>query len=144
MSWGYRITILCLSFVAFMTFLVISAFRKNVDLVTEDYYGKELKFQSQIDKQKNQQNLKESITVKVDGDAVKISFPSELTTKNIEGEILFYRPSDSKKDVRMKLNEVSMGVKRLPLHLFSKGLYKVQIDYKAADKEYYFEETVII
>ena len=106
MSWGYRITILILAFVGMMTGLVIAAFRQDFDLVTEDYYGKELQFQSQIEKQKNQQQLASPVLCTQNKDQLIIQFPKELMDKNIEGDVIFYRPSNAKKDVAVKLRTV--------------------------------------
>jgi hypothetical protein len=144
MNWGYKIAILCLSFVAFMTFLVVSAFRQNFDLVAEDYYGKELMFQEQIEKQRNQQQLKEKVSLKVEGNVLKIKFPSELSGKIVEGEIVCFRPSDATKDVHVKIGSIRNGEKLLPLNLFVKGMYRIQVDYNSEGKKYYFEDSIIL
>lgn len=143
MNWGIRIVIICSGFVVFMTFLVVSAFRQNFDLVAEDYYGKELKFQQQIDKQKNQQNLKENIRITSSDNNVVIQFPVEFSDKNISGDIIFFRPSDATKDVVMKIS-LDNGAQKFDKSKFTKGLYRIQIDYKAAGKDYYFEDSIII
>ena len=144
MSWGYRITILTLGFVFFMTFLVISAFRQNFDLVTEDYYGRELQFEAQIEKQKNQQGLKDSLTCVVSENNVIIKYPEEFRGKDIRGEILFFRPSDAKKDVKRAIVSASNGIQVLTGDLFSKGMYKAQLDYVVEGKKYYYEKSIMI
>ena len=144
MSWGYRILILTMGFVCFMTFLVISAFRQNFDLVTEDYYAKELQFESQIEKQKNQQRLKDSVTCVVAGNNVIIKFPDEFIGDVIEGEILFFRPSDEKKDLRKPISASASGIQVLSSDLFSKGKYKVQLDYSVNGTKYYYEKSILI
>ncbi|GAL85920.1 hypothetical protein MYP_3149 [Sporocytophaga myxococcoides] len=143
MSWGYRITILTLGFVSFMTFLVISAFRQEFDLVTEDYYGKELQFQNQIEKQSNQMQLKDSLSCIVSDNNVIIKFPDELIQNNITGEVLFFRPSDAGKDVKRLINSKN-GVEVFRKELFQKGYYKVQVDYSSGGKKYYYEKSIII
>lgn len=123
MSWGYRITILTLGFVCFMTFLVISAFRQDFDLVTEDYYAKELQFQNQIEKQSNQMQLKDSLSCIVSDNNVIIKFPDELIQNNITGEVLFFRPSDADKDVKRLINSKN-GVEVFRKSCFRKGIIK--------------------
>lgn len=144
MSWGYRVTILTLSFVFFMSFLVVSAFRQDFDLVAEDYYGKELKFQSQIDKQLNQQQLKDSLTCVVSDNNVIIKFPDELIGKKIEGEIFFFRPSDKKMDFIKAIVPSSNGLQVVTKESFSKGRYRVQLDYAVDGKKYYEEKSIMI
>lgn len=143
MSWGYRVTIITCCFVCFMTCMVIAAFRQNFDLVTEDYYGKELQFQSQIDKQLNHEQLKESIVLEQNNESVNVIFPSEFAKKIITGEVLLFRPSDASKDIKLKLATNGEAVRISKKELFT-GLYKVQVDYKVSGKLYYFEKEIMI
>ncbi len=144
MNWAYRITILTLGFVAFMTFMVVSAFRQNFDLVVEDYYGQELQFQSRIDKQVNQKRLSDTLSCVVAGDKVVLRFPEALAGQRIEGDILFFRPSDAGKDLRLAINSNAHGIQLFDRHLFSRGYYRVQVDYQAGDTRYYDEKTLMI
>ncbi|MBC7488339.1 MAG: FixH family protein [Cytophagaceae bacterium] len=143
MSWGYRVTIITGCFVCFMTCMVIAAFRQNFDLVTEDYYAKELQFQSQINKQMNHEQLKSSIVFKQSNESLILIFPAEFIAQPITGKILLFRPSDASKDITFKL-----ATNGEPVHLSKKelfaGLYQVQVDYKVADKLYYFEKDITI
>ena len=143
MGWGYRITILILAFVCMMTGLVIAAFMQDFDLVSEDYYGKELQFQSQIEKQKNQQQLSHSIQCNQRSDQLIVQFPEELWAKTIEGEIVLYRPSDATKDIKIKLRPV-FGEQIINKKKLSIGLYKIQINYTCDSKAYYFEEDLMV
>src|SRR3954462_11208191 len=128
MSWSYRITILILAFVCMMTGLVVAAFHQDFDLVTEDYYGKELQFQSLIEKQKNQQHLSMPIVCSQTDQQFIIQFPQELMSNKLEGEIFLFRPSNAKKDVKMKLKLVS-GKQLINKRELSQGWYKIQITY---------------
>ena len=143
MGWGYRITILILAFVCMMTGLVIAAFMQDFDLVSEDYYGKELQFQSQIEKQKNQQQLSRSIQCNQKTDQLIVQFPEELWAKTIEGEIVLYRPSDATKDIKIKLRPV-FGEQIINKKKLFIGLYKIQINYTCDSKAYYFEEDLMV
>ncbi len=143
MSWGYKVTIITFCFVCFMTCMVIAAFRQTFDLVTEDYYGKELKFQSQIDKQANHEHLKGSIVLEQDKESLNLIFPEEFMGQLITSEVLLFRPSDASKDVMLKLKTNGEVLHLSKKKLFA-GLYQVQIDYKVAGKSYYFEKDIMI
>lgn len=143
MNWGIRITILALGFVAFMTYLVVRASQQHFDLVTEDYYGKELKFGQQIEKQKNQQGLNDLFEMATSGDDIVISFPSAVSGKEVKGEILFFCPSDAARDLSKKIELVN-GKQVLSRRLLSKGMYRVKIDYQVEGKGYYYEKTIMI
>jgi hypothetical protein len=50
MSWGKGIILVFVVFVLGIGVLVYRSMTKNIDLVTTNYYEKELKYQEQIDK----------------------------------------------------------------------------------------------
>lgn len=144
MSWGYRVTIITLSFVGFMSFLVVQAFRQNFDLVAEDYYARELKFQDQIDKQTNQNSLKDSISCTVLDKHLVVAFPAELSSQSIQGELYFFKSSDASKDLKLAIATNPGGVQIVDRSLLSQGYFHLQIDYTAGDKKYYSEKKILI
>jgi hypothetical protein len=144
MSWGYRVTIIVLGFVAFMTFMVVQAFRQDFDLVAEDYYARELKFQDQIDKQTNHNQLNDPISCTVLDEHLILAFPSELSDQTIQGELYFFRPSDAGKDVKMAIATNPGGIQLVDRNLLSQGYYRLQIDYSAGGSKYYSEKVISI
>ena len=65
-NWGTGIVIFITQFVVSMSAMVFKASQQNVDLVTEDYYEKELAFQGLKDKQALVLNhFKEQISYKI-------------------------------------------------------------------------------
>lgn len=143
MNWGYGITILTLGFVLFMCLLAGSAYRQSFDLVAEDYYGKELRYEEQIKKQERQGMLKEKIVCTQDKDNIRIQFPPEVAGKKVEGVVLFFRPSDALMDRSISLH-LNDGFQVFSKKAFPKGFYKVQIDYSADTTLYYFEDAFMI
>ena len=63
LSWGYKITLVYIAFVAGMGFLVFKASSQKFDLVTKDYYEQELKYQQVIDQAANSSRLSEPVTI---------------------------------------------------------------------------------
>lgn len=57
LNWGWRISILYSGFVVFMLFMVFKTTTVKDDLVTPDYYAKELEYQQHIDKQERANQL---------------------------------------------------------------------------------------
>jgi hypothetical protein len=57
MSWGIKITLLYLAFVALILTLVFTCFGHKTELEYKDYYARELRFQDQIDAATNAANL---------------------------------------------------------------------------------------
>ena len=115
-NWGWGITLLYSGFVVFMVTLALKTTTIKDDLVTPDYYAKELQYQERLDRMKNSHDLKEQPTWQVNGNAVAIKFPQEQVAKNV------------KADAGQLQN----------------GVYKMQIDWNAGGVDYYNEGTINI
>jgi hypothetical protein len=104
MNWGIRITILYIGFVALILTLVFTSMRSKEDLVSKDYYLQELRYEERIDAIKNYNALGEDVAYFVKGKDVEVVCPKSLLEKGTSGEIVFFRPSDAAKDVRVAMN----------------------------------------
>lgn len=141
MSWGIRITMLYLGFVAIILTLVITCFGHKSELESKDYYVKELKFQEQINAAANLRELSEPISYKVMDRSIQILLPKEILSDNLDGTIYFMRPSDSSKDKTIALKTDPDGVQTIDPG-FAKGVYKMQISVQSKGKSY-FKEAVV-
>ena len=61
MNWGYKILLVYVVFVAGIMFLVFKSSSQKMDLVTTDYYAKELKYQQKIDAMNKVQKLSDTV-----------------------------------------------------------------------------------
>ena len=125
-------------------FMVIRTMTEKVDLVTEDYYQKELQFEQQITQDNAAKNLGASPTVTIVGDKIEVAFPDTMAKQSINGTVTFYRPSDSSKDVLIPLQPNTNGTQEIERNQFIKGLYQVKISWKAAAQDYYYETYLTI
>jgi hypothetical protein len=144
MSWGFRIIILYVAFVAMIGTMVFMTMRQKVDLVADDYYQQELKYQNQIDRQEQSGKLSAQPTVMAGKEAVTITFPEEVRAQGVTGKVNFYRPSDSEKDFAQELAVGADGVQQIPAAKFSTGLYTVKLSWTSGGKDYYNESSVYI
>lgn len=144
LNWGWRIALLYGGFVLLMLFLVYKTSTVKDDLVTPDYYAKELKFQEQLDKQKRTSQLKEQPSWIVNGKKISVKFPAELVTKNVKAEILFYNTVEAKRDFSLTCVPDSLGVCELQSEKFQHGVYQMKMDWNAAGVSYYNEGTINI
>jgi hypothetical protein len=142
-NWGYKITAVYLVFVAGIMYLVMQASKHNVDLVTEDYYGEELRYQEKIDQRSRAEALSGPIRFELADNTIHIRFPDEFTGKEITGEVLLYYPADSKRDVRspIRTNANAMAL-RIPDT--RSGMHILQVKWTADQQTYYFEENLFI
>ncbi len=140
MNWGYKIAIFYTAFAVFILALVMKCMNQQYDLVTEDYYEKELKFQGQIDKQNLVTEDGKQVVVEQKNNSLNLVFPAG---KNVSGEIKLFRPSDAAKDYTVAATPDSTGRQNINLSTTTKGKYLLQIDWNENGKGY-FQESVII
>jgi len=105
-NWGTGIVLVMLGFIVFILYFVITMStneKYNHDLVTEDYYAKEMAYQNEIDAVSNTHDLIEKIKSKKVPNGWLITFPIEFDTSKIKGTIAFYRPSNKQLDFELPL-----------------------------------------
>lgn len=141
MSWGLRITTLYLGFVALIVTLVVTCFGHKTELESKDYYARELKFQEQIIAEQNANALTEPIGYQVMERSVLVYLPAQILGETISGNVNFLRPSDSSKDKMFPLDPAKGG-QQLFSEGFEKGVYKMRINLKSGNKNYYKEAVI--
>ncbi len=145
MNWGKKIALVYLSFVAFMGFMVWKCLQqKDINLVSEDYYQKEIAYQNNIDQMNNTNQLSKELAFiyKPDSQQIMLDFPKESIGST--GEINFYRPSDAKMDFAVKLDIANTESQTIPVYALDKGLWVVKVSWSKDGKGYYKEEKMVL
>ncbi|MFN8311003.1 MAG: FixH family protein [Chitinophagales bacterium] len=143
-NWGWRIASLYIGFVLLILFLVYKTTTVKDDLVTPDYYAKELKYQDQLDKQKRTSQLPEQLTWEVNGKHIALKFPENMRKEVIKANILFYNPAEARKDVKLACTADSAGLCALNVEQIEHGAYQMKIDWTAGGISYFNEGTISI
>ena len=144
MSWGFRITILYLSFVALIVTLVVLCYGQKVELVSKDYYKQELQYQDRIDAINNANAAGNSITHNIAGSEVMLSVSPEFLKAGFEGTVNFFRPSDSSKDFNTEMKFDADGKQVIAGGKLEKGIYKMQLSWQSGGKNYFKEQVITI
>ena len=132
-----------LAFIVGILILVYKSSSEKVDLVTENYYQQELKYEQKIDQAERAQSLSSPLRYEVNKNEISIFFPEEMKDKNISTEILLYYPADESKDSVYNL-ETSSGKLTIVLPEKDKGMYELKMDWKVDTTKYYSEHKVLI
>jgi hypothetical protein len=143
-SWGTKIAVLYSSFVLMIGVMVYVFVNQQVDLVSDDYYERELAFQDKINEMNNANALPEKITHIISSSEIQLQFPSLFKGQKVQGEIYFFRPSDKLKDFKSTINLNDNVQQIIALNSLSKGMYKMQINWTANEKKYFSEEVIVI
>lgn len=143
MNWGYKILAVYLTFVVGIAVLVIKSSNQKIDLVTPDYYAKELKYQQQIDAIKRTEALKDPVKYEVVNNKIVISFSADFAAKQLKGSIQLYCPSNEKRDI-VKDFETSEGTVTIDVPLVNKGSHELHVNWQSEGKTYYYENRLFL
>ncbi len=146
LNWGNWIAVAYSAFVLLIVFMVYMAFGEKWDLVAEDYYDQEIKFQQTIDSKANVSEAGLQPKIYIEHEVLKIQFPeSNIASVMDSGRVDFFRPSDAEKDVSVSFKEAVSGNQiTVPLQILSKGKYLAKMSWMKDDKNYYYEQNLII
>jgi len=143
-NWGVGITIVVILFTIVTLAFVYFAFNQDVNLVRDDYYAEELKYESKIKKIKRAKKLTESLKVSIKEKSIQFNFPKNIKSKSITGKVLFYRPSDRARDILLSILVDSLNQQSVSLSNMLKGMWKVQVDWAINDITYFNEEIIMV
>jgi nitrogen fixation protein FixH len=143
-NWGHGIALFYITFASVLVVFVIKSTFHDHSLVVENYYEEDLKYQQHYEKLANSKALVNDITINHNSEKeiIIIQFPKEKG--DISGSILFYRPSDKSKDLKIEIEVDQDFEQSLPVSKLSSGLWKLKIDWQAGETPFYKEETVIL
>ena len=79
-SWGHGVVIALGAFILFILGMIFlfPIGKQNSELITENYYEEELKYQEVIDAKNSADNLTEKPTVALEKQGITIIFPKEI------------------------------------------------------------------
>ena len=141
MNWGKGLTIAIIAFMSFILYMVITLMTKgNADLVSEDYYKKEIEYEKEITALKNSENATEKVTINDKGEFIVFQFPTTKEIDNIEIHLL--RPNNDKADLTFSEKDtknVMIEKKKL-----EKGIYKASIKYDSEEQPFLQKEELNI
>ena len=143
MNWGKKILLVYVTFVLGILFMVYKSSSQKADLVTTDYYAKELKYQDKIDEMGRVSSLSAPVVFEVKGNELIIQFPKDFAGRQLTGEAVLYCPSDENKDLKKDFSVMDQPLK-IDLPSTNKGLHELHLSWKQGNVTYYFEKKIFI
>jgi hypothetical protein len=141
LSWGTGIWAFYGLFVVGILTLVGMSVAQKIDLVTDQYYAEELRFQSKIDKINNAKKLTTPLRWEVTDAGVQVFYPAGL--KGIEGKINLYCPSDNRKDFSVAITPNAQHQQLIPAAKIATGRYQIQFDWTHNGTTYWNDGTIL-
>ena len=144
MNWGKSIVLAFVLFAGIIITMVYISMQHDVNLVAPNYYEEELAYEDQMNRIRNYESLPNKPTIKRDGSQIILSFPSEVADQMKNGEIHFFRPSDHKFDKKIEIKLNHQYRQTFPVSLLGTGLWKTKLNWISEDKEYFFEQKIVL
>lgn len=144
-NWGTGLVIGLGLFIVFILFFVIRITtdkKYDYDLVTEEYYKRDMAFQTEIDAEENSNLLANAITGIKTAQGYEITFPNGIDYTKVEGTLFLYRPSNKKLDfnVPLKLSSSKLVIKGNKL---VPGRWNTIIHWTYEGKNYLYKEEIV-
>jgi len=138
-KWTHSGNIIITGFVCsaiLMGLLVYGCFLQNTEMVSVDYYEKELQFQEHIDAQNNTTGFDKQIILATTKDSLVLDLPTAISTDMTQATAYFYCAADSKQDKTILLPQRSDGHYGINTKQWRRMRYKVAINFVHQQKKY--------
>ena len=143
-NWGTGIFLVIALFLIASFLAIQFAFKQKINLVTEDYYPKELEYQEVIDKKTNVEKHGKHILLREYDSKIYLIFPDSVAPAQVTGNIHFYRPSDFEKDILYPVSLNDSLIQVFNAEDFSYGKYKVFVDWEYNGTGFFQELSMYI
>ncbi len=143
-SWRLFVILPIVVFALGMIVMVTISMTRKVDLVADNYYEQELKYQKQIDAKANSFEMSKSITTEAFEDGVLINSNSPELFSGKSGDITFYRPSDADKDFTIPFLLDGQGNQKVSHPKLTRGIWKIRINLQGNGQLFEIDKNVFI
>ena len=133
-------------FIAGTAALIVVSARTQTDLVSADYYERELRYQEDLQRRARTVALASRVQLIYDAarHRLTLALPAEHAARQAEGEIHLYRPSAAGQDRRIPLDLDAQGRQTLDAGGLSAGLWRVRVTWRVGNEDFAFDEKVVI
>jgi hypothetical protein len=142
--WPYGIIATFVIFISGTIGLIVMAAAQKVDLVSNNYYEQEIKYQTRMDDIERTKQLGATATYDATGRCIVILLPAEHAGKNVTGRIQLYRPSASGLDQQFRLEPNGNGVQRLNAVSLQNGLWRIRVAWNVAGHDYFLDRKIVV
>ncbi len=144
LNWGTGITITLIAFATLMSCMVYLAMQQDFDLVSEDYYGEELKFQEIIDGKQAAIGLQDKARLVLKETGVFLELPNDFAEQSKSFEVHMYHEIEADNDFRFSEENTAQNRFEIPFSTFEKGKWIAKIKLQAGNTAYYFEPEITL
>jgi len=137
-----------IALLAFIIFILSMLFlfpngQKNSEMVTDNYYEEELKYQDVIDAKGRADQLQEKPVYSQDKNGIKITFPKEYDNSNATVKFVLNRTDDQNLDIHKSVQLDMNKSFLIPAQVLTPGNYTLRLSWTKDKKDYRLDYDVI-
>lgn len=144
LNWGHGLAIALGCFILFILFLIFifPMGKQNADMISNNYYEEELKYQDVIDAKNNAAKLEKTPTYKTTGEGLLVTFPETIKVDENTVNFVLFRTEDSNLDVKKEVT-LQHNLFLIPAKVISKGSYTLKLKWKENKKPYQVDYDIL-
>jgi hypothetical protein len=143
-NWGTGLAITLGVFILGMGTITYKAINQRHDLVTTDYYAKEIAYQQTIEQKKNAAALEGECQLKIEENNLVLHFPKSLIGLSSTAEIEMYSPTHAEKDFNLSFEDWEVASITIPNEKLSSGKWTAKVKLNTDSDGYYFEADYLL
>lgn len=140
-NWGYKIIFVYALFIVGIMFLVYKSSQQKFDLVQNDYYADELKYQDVINASQKAKDLGGQLKTIRKGGYLIVVLPDGFKSDNVKGKAHLYYAANEKRDITKEVS-TSNGEFSMELLTIMSGAYTLKLDLEMNGNMYYYEQKI--
>ncbi len=144
-NWGFGIVLAFVAFISFIMYFVVvlsTNDKYNPDLVTEDYYKKELNYQQEIEAETRTITSGMSPEISRTDRGLLVSFPEKADISGISGTVFLYRPSNKQLDFEIPIS-LSQSHLLIPNKRLLDGRWNIEINWQYNGENYLTKKEIV-
>ena len=142
-NWGTGIFIFLSLFLLAAFGFIIFAVKQDVNLVHKDYYEKGVDYTDQMNINARSVPYKNALTFDLQNNFFSIDIEESLAANIDSGNILMFRPSNSKNDISIRLNKLAKTI-QIPKDELLNGRYILKFSWYSGGLKYELDRPVNI
>ena len=144
LNWGWSILLIYITFMLVFLFFFYKSFKEleTNELVTEDYYKKELAYDDVIKKRQNADTMRVPVKIIQKDKNLIIEFPAYIT--QVKGKIFLYKPDNSKLDQEFILQPDEQNRQIIDQNKLISGRWNVIVDWECNKVPYRIEQKMTL
>ena|SRR6218665_98668 len=144
LHWGHGLAIALGCFILFILFLILvfPMGKQNAEMISNNYYEEELRYQDIIDAKENAAKLEEQPVYKATSEGMMISFPASIKVDEDKANFVLFRTEDSNLDVKKEVG-LQHNLFLIPKKVLSPGSYTLKLKWTENKKPYQIDYDIL-